>query len=803
VSAGHSTLDLPVEGMTCAACAARIEKQLNKLAGVSASVNFASEKAHVAYDAAATSGDQIVATIRKAGFGVPPRTLEFSLEGMSCAACATRIEQQLNKLPGVEAMVNFAAEKAHVRFTPGISDAAQVIAAVARAGYQAQLSTTDTRAEERQRKQALYQAELKRLWISAALTLPLVAQMAIMFGGGGGNDTHQELLPRWLQLILATPVQLWIGWRFYSGAWNALRGGAGNMDVLVALGTSMAWLYSVVVTLAGLRHQHVYFEASATVITLVLLGKILEARAKARTSAALEALIRLQPQTARVERDGQLVELAVAAMLPGDIFVVRPGEAVPVDGEVITGFSSLDEAMLTGESLPVAKQPGDKLFAATVNGVALLRCRATGIGSHTLLAGIIRMVEQAQGSKAPVQRLADQVAAIFVPVVGVIALVTFLAWWGLAGEFTQAMVNAVAVLVIACPCALGLATPTAIMVGTGQGAKAGILVKDAEALEIAEKIAVLAVDKTGTLTQGKPVVTDIVPSDGVSADDLLQVAAALEQGATHPLAAAILARARGVGLAPLSLQNLRAEPGKGLRGDVNGAVCLLGSPAFLGEEGLVVDTTALLPLQQAGKSIVAVARAGRVLGIIGMADPLRGNSRAAVARLNALGVEVVMLTGDNPQTAAAIARQAGIARYRAEVLPGDKAHAIAMLKAEAAKTGGRVGMAGDGINDAPALAAADVGFAMGAGSDVALETAGVTLMRDDLNSVADAIDLSRATLAKIRQNLFFAFIYNVLGIPLAAFGMLNPVIAGAAMALSSVSVVSNSLLLKRWQPKKP
>ncbi|MBI3526126.1 MAG: cadmium-translocating P-type ATPase [Betaproteobacteria bacterium] len=797
-----STLDLPVEGMTCAACAARIEKQLNKLEGVSANVNFASEKVHVAFDAAAASPEQIVETIRKAGYGVPQQTLEFALQGMSCAACATRIEKQLNKLPGVEAVVNFASEKAHVRFTPGLSDAAQLIAAVARAGYQAQLSTTDTRAEERQRKLAHYRAELQRFWISAALTLPLVAQMAVMFGGGGGNDAHQELLPRWLQLALATPVQWWIGWRFYSGAWNSLRGGAGNMDVLVALGTGMAWLYSAVVTLVGLQHQHVYFEASATVITLVLLGKILEARAKARTSAALEALIRLQPQTARVERDGQLVELAVAAMLPGDIFVVRPGEAVPVDGAVIEGVSSLNEAMLTGESMPVTKQPGDKLFAATVNGEALLRCRATGIGSHTLLAGIIRMVEQAQGSKAPVQRLADKVSAIFVPVVGAIALLTFVGWWGLTGEFTQALVNAVAVLVIACPCALGLATPTAIMVGTGQGAKAGILVKDAEALEIAEKILVLAVDKTGTLTQGKPLVTDIAPGDGVSADELLQVAAALEQGATHPLATAILARASETNSAPLPVQNLRAEPGKGLRGDVNGAVCLLGSPAFLAAEGLVVDSAALLPLQQAGKSIVAVARAGHVLGIIAVADPLRGTTRAAVARLNALGVEVVMLTGDNPQTAAAIAREAGITRYQAEVLPGDKAQAIASLKAEAAKRGGRVGMAGDGINDAPALAAADVGFAMGAGSDVAMETAGVTLMRDDLNSVADAIDLSRATLAKIRQNLFFAFIYNVLGIPLAALGMLNPVIAGAAMAMSSVSVVSNSLLLKRWQAKK-
>ena len=617
---------------------------------------------------------------------------------------------------------------------------------------------------------------------------------------GSADARHADVLPRWLQLVLATPVQFWIGWRFYTGAWNALRGGGGNMDVLVALGTSMAYLYSIVVTLAGLQHQHVYFEASATVITLVLLGKILEARAKARTSAALESLIRLQPQTARIEREGELAEVDVKTMIPGDVFIVRPGESVPVDGEILEGISTLNEAMLTGESLPVRKQPGDKLFAATVNGEALLRCRATGVGSHTLLAGIIRMVEQAQGSKAPVQRLADKIAAIFVPVVSVIALLTFAVWWGLAGDFTQAMVNAVAVLVIACPCALGLATPTAIMVGTGQGAKAGILVKDAEALELAERISLLAVDKTGTLTVGKPVVTDLLPFAGVSAEELLRTAAALEQGASHPLAAAILARAGESGISPVAPANLQAIPGKGLRGEVGGVFCLLGSPGFLQEQGLSIDAAGLLPLQQAGKSIVAVARAGKALGVIAVSDQLRSSSRKAVARLNAMGVEVVMLTGDNAQTAAAIARETGIVRYRSEVLPGDKAQAIATLKSESANAGKRVGMAGDGINDAPALAAADVGFAMGAGSDVAMETAGVTLMKNDLNSVADAIDLSRATLAKIRQNLFFAFIYNVLGIPLAALGMLNPVIAGAAMAMSSVSVVSNSLLLRRWKP---
>ncbi|CAG0946406.1 partial Copper-exporting P-type ATPase, partial [Gammaproteobacteria bacterium] len=513
---------------------------------------------------------------------------------------------------------------------------------------------------------------------------------------------------------------------------------------------------------------------------------------------AIEALIRLQPQTARVLRDGELVEVPVASLNPGDVFVVRPGESVPVDGEVAQGASSVNEAMLTGESLPVAKHPGDKVFAATVNGEGLIQCRATGVGSHTLLAGIIRMVEQAQGSKAPVQRLADRISAIFVPVVTAIALLAFAGWWLFAGDFTNALVNAVAVLVIACPCALGLATPTAIMVGTGRGAAAGILVKNAEALELAKNVEVIVVDKTGTLTLGKPEVTDLVPDGGIAAAELLRIAASLEQGASHPLAEAIVAQARERGLALAHPMELRAVPGKGLTATLDGEEYALGSPAFLAERGVAVPEALLAPLANSGKSVVAVSRGLTLLGLIGVADRLRPTSREAVARLRAQGVEVVMLTGDNRATAAAIAREAGIDRYEAEVLPQDKAAAVAKLKSG----GKRVGMVGDGINDAPALAAADVSFAIGGGSDVALEAADVTLMRSDLLSVADAIDLSRATLAKIRQNLFFAFIYNVLGIPLAALGMLNPVIAGAAMAMSSVSVVSNSLLLRRWKPQR-
>jgi Cu+-exporting ATPase len=777
--------------MTCAACAARIEKQLNKLPGVSAAVNFASERARVEFDAGAVTGPQLVATIEKAGFKVPPLSLDLAISGMTCAACATRIETVLNKLPGVEANVNFASEKANIRFVPGQADAESLIAAVRRAGYDARESGLDTRAAEKERKAAAYRAELKRFWISVVLTLPLVAQMGAMFTG-----EHQDILPRWLQFALATPVQFWIGWRFYVGAFNALRGGAGNMDVLVALGTSMAWAFSAVVTAADLHHHHVYFEASAAVITLVLMGKLLEARAKAKTSAAIEALIRLQPQTARVLRDGELVEVPVDSLNPGDVFVVRPGESVPVDGEVVEGASSVNEAMLTGESLPAAKEPGDKVFAATVNGEGLIRCRATGVGSHTLLAGIIRMVEQAQGSKAPVQRLADRISAIFVPVVTAIALVAFVAWWAIAGDFTNALVNAVAVLVIACPCALGLATPTAIMVGTGRGAASGILVKNAEALELAKNVEVLVVDKTGTLTQGKPEVTDLVPDGGIVAAELLRIAASLEQGSTHPLAEAIVAQARERGIALAHPAELRAVPGKGLTATLDGTDYTLGSPGFLAEQGVAVPDALLAPLANGGKSVVGVAQGTKLLGLIGVADRLRPTSREAVARLRAQGVEVVMLTGDNRATAAAIAREAGIDRFEAEVLPQDKAAAVGKLKAG----GRRVGMVGDGINDAPALAAADVSFAIGGGSDVALEAADVTLMRSDLLSVADAIDLSRATLSKIRQNLFFAFIYNVLGIPLAALGMLNPVIAGAAMAMSSVSVVSNSLLLRRWKP---
>lgn len=725
------------------------------------------------------------------------KVVEFSIGGMTCAACSARLEKVLNRQPGMQASVNLASERARVRLAAGADEDA-VVAAVAKAGFSAALVDRQTREREKAGKLQVYRSEIQRFWIAVVLTLPLVGQMFFMFGEHG----HMNELPRWLQLVLATPVQFWIGWRFYEGAYKALRGGGANMDVLVALGTSMAWGFSTVVTLFGLE-QHVYFEGGAAVITLVLLGKLLEARAKARTSEAIESLIRLQPKTARVERDGQWVEMPVEALMPGDIFLVRPGESVPVDGFVIDGESSLNESMLTGESMPVDKRAEDKVFAATANGQGALRCRASGVGEHTLLAGIIRLVGEAQGSKAPVQRLADQISAIFVPVVCLIALLTFIGWWWYSGLFAEALVNAVAVLVIACPCALGLATPTAIMVGTGQGARAGILVKNAEALERAEHITILALDKTGTLTCGAPQVTDVV-ARGMGRAEALFLAAALEENSEHPLARAIVAENIAAQAAaqnaasltaavnPKKVQNFKALPGHGVVGEIDGRLLRLGSPAWIG----VAADSVVCDLQQAGKTVVALADDDQLLALLAIADALRPSSRAAVQRLQERGIRVVMLTGDNAATAAAIAAEAGISEFRAGIMPGDKAAVIAELKSD----GAVVAMVGDGINDAPALAAADVSFAIGAGSDAAIEAADLTLIRNDLLGVADAIDLSAATLGKIRQNLFFAFIYNVLGIPLAAAGLLNPVVAGAAMAMSSVSVVSNSLLLKRWRP---
>lgn len=789
-------IELPIEGMTCAACAARIEKNLNKLSGVQAVVNFTNEKAHVNYDENQVKTDTLISTIEKTGFHITPQSVQLQLRKMTCAACAGHIEKALNKLPGVTATVNVATETAKVNFIPGLVNVDNLIEAVINAGYDASEISESSHAEEKARRLAAYQAELRLFWISSALTLPLVLQMSAMFSG---HD--MDMLPRWLQWLLATPVQFWIGQRFYIGGWHALRGGGANMDVLVALGTSMAYFFSAVVTAFALD-QHVYFEASAAIITLVLLGKLMEARAKGKTSEAIEALIRLQPKTARIERNGEIIEVPASNLQVNDIFIVRPGENLPVDGVVIEGASSVNESMLTGESLPVGKQMGTKVFAATLNQQGLLKCRATSVGAQTQLAAIIHLVEEAQGSKAPIQRMADTISGIFVPIVVGISILTLGMTWWLTDDFVPALINAVAVLVIACPCALGLATPTAIMVGTGRGAQVGVLVKNAAALEHAEKIQTIIVDKTGTLTEGKPEVTDIVPDESISTQDLLQIAASLEQGSEHPLARAVLDNAEKMHLQLQPIHDFSAITGSGVTARIDSNQYLIGSPKFLTQQGVTLDEKQITILQAEGKTVIGVAitsdNTPKILGYLAIADRLRDTSLKAIERLQSMGIEVVMLTGDNAVTAAAIARRTGITQYRAEVLPQDKAAEVMKMKA-----GGKfTGMIGDGINDAPALAAADVSFAIGAGSDVAIETADITLIRNDLMSVADAISLSRATLRKIRQNLFFAFVYNTLGIPLAAMGMLNPVIAGAAMAMSSVSVVSNSLLLKRWQPDR-
>lgn len=716
----------------------------------------------------------------------------LKVTGMHCASCSARLEKVLNQLPQVTARVSIATEIAQLDLSDGAPALPELIKAIQSAGFDAHVPRDF--AAERMASAALLRHEQRHFFIALALTMPLLAEMVLMLFG-----VHL-LLPAWLQFALATPVQFWIGARFYLGAYSSLRGGGANMDVLVALGTSAAYLFSCAVWLLQID-QPLYFESSATLITLVLMGKLLESRAKGKASSALEALLNLQPKTAQVERDGVMQALPVAEMQVDDVFIVRAGESVPVDGMVLEGNSSTDESMLTGESMARNKQPGDKVYAATANHSGVLRCRALAVGAHTQLAAIIRLVEQAQGSKAAIQKLADQISAIFVPVVVVIALLTFAGHALYDPDLTTALINAVAVLVIACPCALGLATPTALVVSTGRAAQSGILVKDAAALERAHQLSVLVVDKTGTITAGKPGVSDVLPASGIRAAELLDAASLLTQASTHPLSRAIFAHCETLNIKATQRAAITELAGQGLRAIVDGVHYLLVSPSYAASQNIVLDDAQILALQQQGKTVMVLSRNGQAIGYLSTQDQIREGSRAAVAHLQKMGIRVVMLSGDNAAATHAIAAQAGIADCIAEISPQDKASHVQALKKQDEQTV-LVGMVGDGINDAPALASADVSFAMRSGSDIAIETADITLMDNDLMSVADAIDLSRATLRKIRQNLFFAFAYNVLGIPLAAAGMLSPVIAGAAMALSSVTVVSNALLLKRWQSAK-
>ncbi|WP_413287758.1 heavy metal translocating P-type ATPase [Bdellovibrio sp. HCB337] len=696
--------------------------------------------------------------------------MDLQLIGMTCVNCAAKIEKTLNSLDGVKASVNFATEKAHVAYPLGSISTEDLIRAVQGVGYQAFEINSELGAQKAKEEAAAeYHKDLWHFWISVLLTTPFIIEMIMMFTGRG-----HELMPRWLQLVLATPVQFWIGFRFYRGAFYALRSKSANMDVLVALGTSMAYLLSAVVTILDWHEQHVYFEASTAIITLILLGKLMESRAKGKTSEAVEGLLRLQPKHAFVERNGEIVEISTDELQKGDVLLVRNGESIPVDGIVVEGTSSVDESMLTGESIPVQKKVEDAVYAATLNQEGSLKIKATSVGSQTQLAQIIKIVTAAQGSKAPIQRLADKVSGIFVPIVVLISVLTFFGTWFFTKDLQSAFVAAVSVLVIACPCALGLATPTAVVVGIGKAAQAGILFRDAKALELAEKIDVLILDKTGTITEGKPVVTELQVLDpSFTKEGILQIAMNLEQGSSHPLAHAILEEAKKYKLKAQPVAGFEALSGRGVKGQMNGKEYFLGRMDGESNMSLVVD--------------------GKALAKFEVKDRIRESSREAIERIQKMGVKVMMLTGDNEATAREIAAQAGITDFKHSVKPADKANVVLMMKRKKQK----VAMVGDGINDAPALAMADVSFSMSSGTDIAIETADVTLMKNDLRAVAQAMSLSGATLRKIRQNLFFAFIYNVLGIPLAALGMLNPVIAGAAMAMSSVSVVSNSLLLKR------
>ena len=829
---GPSNLTLPIVGMTCASCAGRVEKALQKVAGVgSATVNLATEAATVTFTAGATAVPVAVLTtaVEQAGYHVPTDTARLRLEGMTCASCVGRVERALAAVPGVlSASVNLATEQAEVTRMKGTASARELLAAVQGAGYTAH-DLAASPAVAPARSQGGW-----RVAVAALLSAPLMLPMA---AGAFSGDMHALMLNGWLQLMLAAPVQFWLGARFYRAGWRAVRAGSANMDLLVALGTSAAFglsVYGLLNDSGGMGH--LYFESSAVVITLVLFGKWLEARAKRQTTDAIRALNALRPDTARRRRDGVDTDVPLAEVGPGDVVVVRPGERLPVDGVVLEGASHVDESLLTGESLPVAKQVGDAVTGGAINAEGVLLVRTTAVGAESALARIVRLVESAQAGKAPIQRLVDQVSAVFVPVVLGLALLTLLGWGVIGADWPAGVLHAVAVLVIACPCALGLATPAAIMVGTGVAARHGILIKDAQALELAHALRTVAFDKTGTLTEGRPALVSAVAAPGLgtspdaalSSDALTALAASLQSGSEHPLARAVLQAMK----TPVEAgREIRAFAGRGVGGVVGGPVgervLRLGSARWMHELGADLGPLAAQAAaeQSAGRTVswlaqIDAAGPARVLGLLAFGDTVKPGAAQAIAALKRLGVRTLMISGDNLGSAAAVARQIGIDDVRAEVLPADKAAIVSALKAD-----GRVAMVGDGVNDAPALAAADVGIAMAGfdagaatgqggapgtsqgifsgishGSDVAMQAAGITLLRGDLGLVAQAIDISRRTHAKIRQNLFWAFVYNAIGIPLAAFGALNPVLAGAAMALSSVSVISNALLLKRWKP---
>ncbi|WP_440468253.1 heavy metal translocating P-type ATPase [Pseudomonas sp. YH-1] len=796
-SANPIELDLPVSGMTCASCAGRVERALRKVPGVQdASVNLASEQARVQLAAPSSSNTlpALVAAVEQAGYQVPAHSLELAIEGMTCASCVGRVERALAKVPGVRtASVNLASERAHVELL-GAVEAATLIAAVDKAGYKARPLEPDQPTVD----PAVARLARERWWLAAAilLSLPLVLPMV------GDWFGQHWMLPAWVQFVLATPVQFIIGARFYVSAYKAVRARSGNMDLLVALGTSAGYGLSLYLWYAAAPGQmpHLYFEASAVVITLILLGKYLESRAKRQTAAAIRALEALRPERATRVRDGIEEDVAIAELRLGDEVLVRPGERFPVDGEVLAGQSHADEALITGESLPVPKDIGDPVTGGAINGEGVLRVKTTALGGETVLARIIRLVEDAQAAKAPIQKLVDKVSNVFVPVVIGIALLTLVGWLIAGAGWEQALINAVAVLVIACPCALGLATPTAIMAGTGVAAKHGILIKDAEALEVAHAVTAVAFDKTGTLTSGQPRITNLAAAGDEA--EALALAGALQRGSEHPLARAVLDACAERSLNPAAAEAIQALTGRGIQGRIDGRLLALGNRRMLDEAQLPAGALAdsAMRWEAEGRTLswlIEREPQPRVIALFAFGDSLKEGAKVAIDALRERGIASHLITGDNRGSAKVVADALGLDDVHAEVLPGDKAAVVGALR----QAGKVVAMVGDGINDAPALAAADVGIAMGGGTDVAMHAAGITLMRGDPRLVPAALDISRRTYAKIRQNLFWAFIYNLVGIPLAAFGLLNPMVAGAAMAASSVSVVSNALLLKRWKPQ--
>lgn len=801
-AAGQSQTSLQITGMTCAACANRIEKGLNKLEGVTeANVNFAMERATVTYDPNIVDVSKMEASIQKLGYSTAKEAVDLQLVGMTCAACALKIEKTLNKLPGVStANVNFAMETAHVEYNPVEVSVSDMQKRVEKLGYKAVPKQEQGNPAE-QRQQDLSKQK-RKLLISAILSFPLLWSMVSHFSFTSWIWMPDLFMNPWFQLILATPVQFYIGKQFYIGAYKALRNGSANMDVLVSLGTSAAFFYSLYLTIVwavdgGSAHHGpaMYYETSAVLITLVLMGKLFESLAKGRTSEAIKSLMGLQAKTALVVRNGEELSIPVEEVIAGDIVLVRPGNKVPVDGEVLEGISSVDESMLTGESLPVEKKAGDSVIGATINKNGVLRIKATKVGKETALAQIIKVVEEAQGSKAPIQRVADVISGIFVPIVVGIAVVAFLVWYFFVtpGDFAGALEKAIAILVIACPCALGLATPTSIMAGSGRAAELGILFKGGEHLEQTHKIDTIILDKTGTVTKGKPELTDILVEGNET--EFLRLVGAAEKNSEHPLAEAIVAGILERNIELPATESFEAIPGFGIKAVVEGKELLIGTRRLMDKYGVEASHAynIMSALEESGKTAMLVAINKGYVGMVAVADTIKETSQAAVSRLKGMGIQVIMITGDNERTAKAIAAQVGIDHVRAEVLPEGKAEEVKKLQAQ----GKIVAMVGDGINDAPALATADIGMAIGTGTDVAMEAADVTLMRGDLSSIPDAIYMSRKTMTNIKQNLFWALGYNSLGIPIAALGFLAPWLAGAAMALSSVSVVLNALRLQR------